>query len=316
MKKDHAMRRSIRSIFLTLVTLTLLVNGCVPAATPVPPTITPAPISPTFTPEPAEITVPITSPTPLPGSEVIPLEKLGTGVPWLPLDESAHPGTYLFFFNLSKPPFDNVLVRQAFAAAIDREALVKIAQEYGIKDARSATTFTPPETLGRNLYNEIGIPFDPAHAKDLLAQAGYTDTSQFPVVTLLIAVEDTSVQGVHDSIAKTMVEMWQQYLGIKITIERIDNNIYLDRIASNPTEIFRAVIYPREINDPDSFLPIFHTGARMNFGKFSNAEFDKLIEVAKQNSNPAKRQELYIQAERILCETEIAIIPIYHATYP
>ena len=113
-----------------------------------------------------------------------------------------------------------------------------------------------------------------------------------------------------------MIEMWQQYLGIKVTIEIIDSDIYLDRITSNPAEIFRAYIYPREINDPDSFLPVFHTGAKMNFGGFSNAEFDNLIEVAKQNSDPAKRQELYIQAERILCETETAIIPVYHATNP
>jgi ABC-type oligopeptide transport system substrate-binding subunit len=310
------MEKSGQSVFLTLVALMFLISGCAPASTPISPVFTSSSIPPTFTPEPIETVAPIAQPTDLPGSVVIPLEELGTSVPWLPLDQSAHPGTYLFFFNLSKPPFDDVLVRQAFAAAIDREALVKIAQEYGIKDARPATTFTPPETLGRDLYNEIGLPFDPARAKDLLAQAGYRDASQFPAVTLLIAVEDTSVQGVHDSIAKSMVEMWQQYLGVKLAIERIDKDIYLDRIASNPAEIFRAVIYPMEINDPDSFLPIFHTGAKMNFGEFSNAEFDKLIEVAKQNSDPAKRQELYIQAERILCETETAIIPIYHATYP
>ena len=137
----------------------------------------------------------ISSAAPLPGSVVIPVEELGTGVPWLPLDPSAHPGTYLFYFNLLKPPFDNVLVRQAFAAAIDREALVKIAQQYGAKDAQPATTFTPPQTLGRNLYNEIGIRFDPAHARDLLAQAGYTDARPFPAVTLLIGVEDTRRPG-------------------------------------------------------------------------------------------------------------------------
>jgi oligopeptide transport system substrate-binding protein len=54
----------------------------------------------------------------------------------------------------------------------------------------------------------------------------------------------------------------------------------------------------------------------MNFGRFTNPEFDKLIEVAKKNSDPAKRQELYIQAERILCEEETAVLPIYNATYP
>jgi hypothetical protein len=256
------------------------------------------------------------SPSPLPGSVVIPVESLATGVPWLPLDQSAHPSSYLFFFNLSKPPFDDVLVRQAFAAAIDRAALVEIARQYGVKDAQPATTFTPPQTLGRDLYNEIGIPFDPARAKGLLAQAGYKDGSQFPAVTLLIGVEDVGAQGVHDDIAKSIIEMWQQNLGVQITLERTGNDTYLDRIAASPVEIFRGIIYPNKINDPDSFLPVFHTGARLNLGGFSNAEFDRLVEQAKSIPDPAERQALYIQAERILCETETAIIPIYHATRP
>lgn len=301
------MKKSIPPALLIFVALMFFMSGCAPASTFIPPT---------FTPESTEAVAPIPSPTSLPGSIVIPLEKLGTSAPWLPLDQAARPSTYFFFFNLSKPPFDDLLVRQAFAAAIDREALVEVAREFGVKDAQPATTLTPPQTLGRYLYNEIGIPFDPAHAKALLAQAGYTETGQFTPVTLLVGVEDTSAQGLHDSIAKTMVDMWQEYLGVNTTIEVLDNETFFGLIASNPTEIFRSTIYAMENNDPNSFLPIFHTGAQKNYGGFSNSEFDQLVELAATSDDPAKRQELFIQAERILCETGAAVLPIYHAPYP
>jgi ABC-type oligopeptide transport system substrate-binding subunit len=251
----------------------------------------------------------------LPGSVVLPVDTLGKNKPWLPLDNSARPGTYYFYFNLSKPPFNSVLVRQAFAAAIDREALVEIAARYGATNPRPATSFTPPETLGRDLYNEVGIPFDPAHAQELLVQAGYADAGKFPPVTLLINVGGDAAPGFHVKITDEMVRMWEQHLGIKVTVEVVNWGTYRDRIASNPPEMFRTS-WAADYNDPDNFLrEVFDSGSEYNYGKFSNSEFDLLVNRAKNSYDPAQRQELYIQAERILCETEAVLIPIFHSTY-
>jgi oligopeptide transport system substrate-binding protein len=245
----------------------------------------------------------------------LPVDTLGKNKPWLPMENSARPGTYYFYFNLSKPPFNSVLVRQAFAAAIDREALVEIAAKYGAQDPRPATSFTPPETLGRDLYNKVGIPFDPARAQELLAEAGYTDAGKFPPVTLLINMGGDAAPGFHVKITDEMVRMWEQHLGIKVKVEVVEWGTYRDRIASNPPEIFR-LSWAADYNDPDNFLrEIFSSGSEYNYGSFSNAEFDLLVNRAKNSYNPAQRQELYIQAEQILCETEAALIPIFHSTY-
>lgn len=310
------MKRSMRLVFFTLAIL-MASASCGGAATSVPPAdiASPSPVPPTRTPEPTATATQVPSPTPLPGSLVLPLDTLGNSNPWLPLENSAIPGTNYFYFNLSKPPFNSVLVRQAFAAAIDREALVKIAEKYGPQNSRPATTLTPPETLGRDLYNEVGISFDPVHAQELLAEAGYTDAGKFPPVTVLINLSGDAAPGFHVKVTNEMVKMWEQHLGIKVTVEVIEWGPYLDRIASDPPELFR-LSWGADYNDPDSFLrAIFESGAEYNHGNFSNPEFDALVNRAKDSQDPAERQELYIQAERILCETEAVVIPIFHSTY-
>jgi peptide/nickel transport system substrate-binding protein/oligopeptide transport system substrate-binding protein len=71
-----------------------------------------------------------------------------------------------------------------------------------------------------------------------------------------------------------------------------------------------------DYNDPDNFLNVlFHSGSEYNYGNFSSSEFDQLVDSASGSSDPAKRQELYIQAESLLCETEAALIPLYHVKY-
>jgi hypothetical protein len=251
---------------------------------------------------------------PLPGKEVIPPEKLGSKYPWLALDNSARPAVYYYYFNLRKPPFDNLLVRQAFAAATDREELTAAAREMGIKDTEPATTYTPSETLGRDLYGEIGIPFDPSQAKQYFEQAGYKDPTKFPAVTLLIGVSGTDIPGYHEKMAEMVAGMWQKNLGVTINVEKLEFNAFVDRIFTDPPEIFRTTFYTAN-NDPDDFMRNFVTKTRNNLGGYANPDYDLLIEKALKDSPQTTRQMEYIQAESILNEKDTVILPVFHLTY-
>ena len=221
------------------------------------------------------------------------------------------PREYCFSFNLSKPPFTNALVRKAFASAIDREAVARIARDNGVIDPTGATTFTPPETLGRDLFNAVGVNFHPSEAKKLLSDAGYTNLDNFPAVTLMTnhGPDDLNVK-----ISEEMIRQWSIYLGINVTLEVVDK-AYFDRVSTDPTEIFWNG-WAADYNDPDNFLLMnFHTGADYNHNNFSNNEFDDLVDRAGASTDPATRQDLYIKAERILCEEEVALIPVFHTTF-
>jgi len=85
-------------------------------------------------------------------------------------------------------------------------------------------------------------------------------------------------------------------------------------LRSDPPELFWQG-WAADQNDPDNFLAeIFRSDSQYNFGKFSSRDFDRLMLNAAGSKDPLTRQAFYIQAERLLCEVEAALIPLYHAT--
>jgi oligopeptide transport system substrate-binding protein len=223
------------------------------------------------------------------------------------------PGVHFVAFNTLRPPFNSALVRQAFAYAVDRQVIVDMAKKYKASNPSPATTLTPPETLGRDLYNEVGAEFDPQRAKELLTEAGYSDPSAFPAVTIIVNASGDIAPGARFNMASTMAKMWQDNLGIAVQVEVIKSfRDYGNRLRTNPPEMY-WLGWVADVNDPDNFLrEIFHSGSQYNYGYFMNSEFDKLVDRAKKSKDPAERQELYIQAERLLCEAEAALISLYH----
>ena len=272
--------------------------------------------TPTFTLEPTSTETPIPSPTPLPGLLVLPVDTLGKTIPWLPMDNTARPGVNFVGFNFLRPPFNSATVRQAFAYAIDREPLLDMAVRYKASNPTAATSLTPPQTLGRDLYGEVGAAFDPQRAKDLLAQAGYSDPSAFPEAVLLVNAYGDTAPGARFNMATAMADMWKTHLGIDIQIQVVPSfGAYYSRLETNPPALFWFG-WAADYNDPDNFLrELFHSGAQYNEGGFLSSEFDRLVDRARAASDPAERQDLYIQAERILSETEAALIPIFHSTF-
>jgi hypothetical protein len=155
-KGENGMGKPTVSAILAVGLLWLVLGGCAPASTPSQPTSTPSRVAPSPTLEPTKTETAtatlIPSPTPLPGSVVVSLDMLGVGIPWLPMDDTAKPSVSYIGFNTQAPPFNNNLVRLAFAHAIDRQAITDMARTYWENNPSPATTLTPPQTMGRNLY--------------------------------------------------------------------------------------------------------------------------------------------------------------------
>jgi len=267
------------------------------------------PVEPTERPAPRPTNT--SRPPSLPGEVVIPIENMVPEIPWLPLDSDAAPGATWIGFKVNEPPFDNILVRRALAAALDRQFLADIARENSTTAIfRPATSFLPPQTLGRDLYGQVGVPYDPEFAAALLAEAGYPGGNSFPTITLFVNRSD-----INTALYNTVQQMWMDVLNIQVEVEYVEWQVYLDTINSDTPPFFRFG-WRADFNDPENFMNLFRSGADNNISDFASPEFNHLINQAIETTNPIERQELYIEAERILCEENVVIIPLYNFTVP
>ncbi|MBT3271725.1 MAG: peptide ABC transporter substrate-binding protein, partial [Spirochaetales bacterium] len=151
-------------------------------------------------------------------------------------------GTYYFAMNQSEPPFDNVNLRKALNAAIDKQVLVDKVSRGGQLPADTVVPtlggYTPPEGNGFNVEK----------AKEYLAAAGYPNGAGFPDVTYLYNTSEG-----HRVIAEYAQQQWETNLNINIKIENTEWKTVLARGKEQDFQIMRLG-WIGDYQDPNTFL--------------------------------------------------------------
>jgi oligopeptide transport system substrate-binding protein len=196
-------------------------------------------------------------------------------------------------FNVSRPPFDDVRVRRAFALAVDRATLANVVLRGYHFPATGG--FVPPGMPGYSAG--IGLPYDPEGARRLLAEAGYPNGQGFPVLDALAGDRPIPV-----SILESLQAQWLENLGVEIAWKKMEWGRYWRSRALPITLAGWTVDYP----DPDSFL---RASPIRRYIQWRNAAYDRLVEEARRVTDQEERMKLYGQADRILVR-EAAIVPL------
>jgi len=202
-------------------------------------------------------------------------------------------------FNVTKPPFNNVRVRRAFSMAIDRSEFPKILK--GVE--ATATSWIPKGMLSYN--PDIGLKYNPDEAKKLLKEAGYPDGKNFPKASVVF---NTGPE--NQMVAENLQAQWKRNLNVTVELDNQEWKVYLKRLKTDVPAIFRLG-WGADFPDPDNFMNLFTTDSGNNNTKWSNKKYDKLIELAAIEMDAEKRIKLYNEAQRILCEIDAPIMPLF-----
>jgi len=207
---------------------------------------------------------------------------------------------YYYGFNTNLKPFDNVLVRKAFAHAIDRKELVALLKGGQLP----AKAWVPRGMFGYD--NNVGIDYNPSLAKSFLAKAGFPNGKNFPRVTLMY--DSTELNKL---VAERLQFAWKNVLNIPdIELTTQEWKVYLDTLSHNTPALWRmgwGADYP----DPHNFLDLFTSKSGNNHTHWRNPRYDSLILAGAKNMNPTERIEIYKKAQQILLEEDAAIIPLF-----
>lgn len=206
-------------------------------------------------------------------------------------------------FNLKHKPFDDVRVRRAINYAIDKQEIIdgvylglsiNIASPYKPGTRWSNPALTP-------------YPYDPAKARALLQEAGFTDSNGDGILERdgkPFSFEIITNQNKEREKSAVLIQRRLKEIGIDVQIRAIEWASFISRFIK--TGDFDVVVLGWGLGlDPDQYN-IWHSSqqapGQFNFIGYNNPKIDKLLEQGRLELNPDKRMEIYHQFSATLLE--------------
>ena len=223
-------------------------------------------------------------------------------------------GTYYVTFNTQKEPFNDAKVREALSLAIDRKYVADTIMQgtyspatnfvgAGVSDAAEGSSFVDvtKEQYGDHFDIE-NYDANLEKAKELLAEAGYPNGEGFPAFDYL-----TNDAGYHKAVAEYLQSAWAE-LGLTMNVNIQEwKTVTADRRSGNFDVARNGWVY--DWDDPSNMINLLETTNGNNDGKYSSAEFDKLVDEARSTTDIDKHYDLLHQAEQVLLN-DAAMAPI------
>lgn len=224
------------------------------------------------------------------------VEKMGAV-----LDAHGPGGQYRIYIDQTRPPFDDIRVRQALMHAINRQKIVDTLYPKGL-----ATISQSPLPEGYFGHTPIEVPeYSPEKARQLLKEAGHPDG--FSVKNYFM-----TTYGGYPKIM-TLIQEDLKQVGINVEVQPVEHSTYHQNIRKNLNPF---VLYGgTRLSDGDVWLPLFFSSTEIpnpetnnpgtNFAHYTTA--DSALKEAHQQRDPAKRAAIYHEVQRQIAKDMVCL---------
>lgn len=219
-------------------------------------------------------------------------------------------GTFYIELNITNKAFADKRVRQALSLAIDRNYIVENVTKGG---QIPAGAFVPTEVRGlestfrkeNKEYIDVNdYKNNVEKAKQLMAEAGYPNGENYPVIELKVS------PGIYVLVGEALQQMWKENLNVNVSLVQEEFPITLQTLIEKDYQMARMG-WTGDYNDPMTMLDVMVSYGGVNHTGFSNQEYDNNLLIAKQSADNKVRMSAMAKAENILME-EMPIIPLYY----
>ncbi len=221
-----------------------------------------------------------------------------------------HPylGTTYYAFNTRRKPFDDARVRNALAMALDRDFMTDKILKSGQIPAYS---LVPPGVNnypkgGRAKWAGLSLDERRAKARALLMEAGFGPDHP---LEFEFTYRNT---GDNPRVAPAVQSDWSQIAPwVRPTITGVETQIHYDNLRTGDFEVGDAG-WIADYNDAQNFLYLLLTKTKqMNYGRYSNPEFDALVDQSNHELDMQKRAAIMRHAEQVMLD-DMPIIPMWY----
>ena len=211
--------------------------------------------------------------------------------------------TFFFRVNVRKAPLDDARVRRALALAVDRQTIGDKILPGG---RTPAPTFVPP--LLKGYTPPAGQTYDPAAARQLLAEAGHANGAGLPPIEILYNNSE-----ILRLVAEAIQQMWHRELGIEV---RLVNQEYKTVFANRRNGDYQLLLgsWTADYLDATTFLDLWRSDSGNNHTGWKDPRYDVLSNEANTIADPAARAAVLAKAEALVLESA-PIIPVYFNTH-
>ncbi len=214
-------------------------------------------------------------------------------------------GVLYLAFDTKKKPFDDARVRNALSMVIDREFL---ADSIWGGAMAPAYAFVPPGI--DNYMTGVSADFrdlSPIEREDraraLLKEAGYGAGRPLPVEIRYNTSENNKATAI------AIADAWKP-LGVTATFVNSDVKTHYGLLQSGGDFDVARAGWIGDYSDPQNFLFLFESGTgKLNYPRWSNADYDGLMQVAADETEPGARAQTLAEAERLLLREE-PVVPL------
>jgi oligopeptide transport system substrate-binding protein len=159
-----------------------------------------------------------------------------------------------YAFNIARPPFDDLRVRQALALAVDRARLSTDTLEGATEPADTFMPNADPKGAldAPNKSSALQLTYDPERARELLTEAGYPGGAGFPRIRLLVNRNEQ-----HRAVAQAIAGMWRNALGVETEIVLKSWDEYEQAMSRGDYDVARRSFVMQTTDEETNMLAMF-----------------------------------------------------------
>jgi peptide/nickel transport system substrate-binding protein len=199
--------------------------------------------------------------------------------------------TTFIILNVTKPPLNDVKVRQALNYATDKEAIIK-SVFFGQGEVMKA-----PIPLGTYVdKNSPGYPYDLAKAKALIAESSVPNGFTLPMV-----VANNNQDRVNTAII--LKDQWAK-IGVTVDVQQLDAATARAATRGEGNFMANPTAWTNDMNDPTQVVNYEMRGGEGSgsfayWTRYNNPELNDMITAADLEPDPVKREAAYVAIQRI-----------------